>query len=373
MNELERRLRTVAVPDPDAEARAWRLAHAAYRRRPRPGARAARRRVPILLAVVAALAVTATATPAGTGALDLLRDVAGPQRARPAAASVPSLTSLRRVPGGGRLLVLRDHAGYVIGAGALPRRLGPATDATFSAFGRYVATASGRRLTVFAVDGRRVWSLREPAPIDGLAWAPDGLRVAYRAGGRLRVVDGNGERPRDLARADGAAVAWRPGVSPVITYQREPRVIAFTDVATGQDVARVAAPPGTFALRWSDDGGRLAVAAPRELRVYSPNGALLTRRRPAPGRTYDGVAFVPRTRRLAVVVRSGGSETLRLGERVLATAPFLVAPRFSPDGSWVVVDRGRERWSFVPVRGGRTRDVRGAAEIVGWSTPAARR
>ena len=116
----------------------------------------------------------------------------------------------------------------------------------------------------------------------------------------------------------------------------------------------------------------MAVAGPRDLWIYSPNGARLHRRSPAPGRTYDGLAWSPSTRQLAVVVRDGDREILRVGSRVLARGTFLTDPRWSPDGRWIVVSRGRERWSFFRTDGGAARHVRGAAAIAGWTTAAGR-
>lgn len=376
MTELERALRAGPAPDPDAQERAWRLAHAAYLRRPAPSGRRHRRRRALagLGASVAAVCGLAVAlTPAGGSVVRLVapstptRPAAAPE-ARAAASPGPALPR-----GTGRLLVLRDGWATVVERGGAARRLARADEATFSAFGRYVATARGPRITVYALDGRRVWSLVEPTHVHGLRWSPDGLRLAYRAGDLLRVVDGNGEAPRTLGRVAGAlALAWRPGPDAVLAVVRAPRVLTLVDVATGREVARLRAPAGTTGLSWSGDGRRLVAVGPSELRVLSRGGALLQRRTPPAGTTFVAAALSPRSHHLAVVRRGGDGDELSVGGRVRVTVPHLGAPVWSSDGRWLAAERGGDGWVFVPADPRRPPIVHRvrATTIAGWCCAA---
>jgi hypothetical protein len=375
VSDALRELHDRPAPDPAAEERAWRLVHAAFMRRPPAVAERTRARTLPALGGAVILALLLVFTPAGSAAIDAIRAVVAPApRAVRAPAPARPLTDLRRLPGGGRLLVIRDESAYVAGAGREPRRLGPASEATFSAFGRYVAAAHRHTLNVYAIDGRRVWSVAEARPIGSVRWSPDGLRIAYRAGNRMRLIDGNGERAQTLGRADGAGMAWRPGPEPVLAYERSPGLIALTDVSTRRDVARLRAPGGTFTMSWADDGRRLVAAGPRELRVFDRAGTLVARRTPRAGRAFDAATFAPGTHRLALVVFRGANEALRFAGRTVTSAPRLSGPLFSPDGRWLLVTRGRQRWSFYPVGtpNATAWQARGAVDVSGWCCPTGR-
>jgi hypothetical protein len=307
MSELGRRLASAAPDDPAAEQRAWELAHAAFvRRLARTDRRATRRRMAGLAAVTAALVLAAAMTSAGSVVVDLVADRM-PGSAPPAQMPKPQRVTF---PAGGKLLVVRGGWASLVRRGAPPRRLGPADEATFSAFGRYVALAHGRRLTVYALDGRRIWSLAERHRVHTVRWAPDGLRIAYRTGPLLRIVAGNGERPRTLGAATGRAAAWRPGAEAILAYLRTPRVVALADVATGEDVARVRPPTRTSTLAWSPDGQRLVAVGPHELRLLDRRGRIVRTERPPAGQAFASARFEAHghriARRLATLRRSGG-------------------------------------------------------------------
>lgn len=342
MNELARVLRESVVPDPTAEQRAWRLAHAAYVRRATTTSRRARHGAVAVAA--AALVLTLALTPAGGSVVRLVRQVASTHSAP--APALRATIALRMLPGGGRLLALRNGSAYVLGGSMSPQRLGRAHEATFSAFGHYVAAAQGHALTVYALDGRRVWSLEEPNRIRALRWSPDGLRLAYRAGSQLRIVDGNGENPRTLGHSTGRAVAWRPGPEPVLTYLRLPRLVVMRDVSTDTDIVRLRPPTGTTLLTWSTDGRRLLALGPRQLRVFSRQGASMAWRRAATNVAFVSAAFAPGTHRLALLSRHSDRDVISFAGRKVATGPHLTRPVWSPDGRWLVTRSG-PRWIFV--------------------------
>jgi hypothetical protein len=101
----------------------------------------------------------------------------------------------------------------------------PVTAATLSPHGLYVAAGIGRAIVALAPSGRRAWSqpLGAGCPrsdhvcgtVASIAWAPDGLRVAYvvRTDTRksvLHVIWGNGTHDTVVDRnAQGVAPSWR--------------------------------------------------------------------------------------------------------------------------------------------------------------------
>ena len=101
----------------------------------------------------------------------------------------------------------------------------PVTAATLSPHGLYVAAGIGRAIVALAPSGRRAWSqpLGAGCPrsdhvcgtVASIAWAPDGLRVAYvvRTATRksvLHVIWGNGTHDTVVDRnAQGVTPSWR--------------------------------------------------------------------------------------------------------------------------------------------------------------------
>jgi hypothetical protein len=98
----------------------------------------------------------------------------------------------------------------------------PVTAAALSPHALYVAAGIGHSLVTMAPSGRRAWSHPVPGTVAAIAWAPDGLRIAYivETAGRFRLyaIEGNGRRNRLV---DGAvrptAPAWR-GDSRALAY-----------------------------------------------------------------------------------------------------------------------------------------------------------
>ena len=76
----------------------------------------------------------------------------------------------------------------------------------------------GRRLAALDRRGHVRWSLTAPRPITPAHWSPSGFRVAYRSGGDLRVVAGDGTGDRLLDAGTFRPTAWRPGAAHVLAY-----------------------------------------------------------------------------------------------------------------------------------------------------------
>ncbi|HEU4598823.1 MAG TPA: hypothetical protein VFS26_03690, partial [Solirubrobacterales bacterium] len=183
----ERRLRELlrAAPVPgaaEAEERGLALVEAAFAQRPDTSVRrpSSLPRLALALAVAALLAALVL-SPAGAAVRHWIGDVFEPgvRNAEPA---------LTRIPGGGRLVVDSGKGPWVVRPDGSRRLLGNYREATWSPHGLFLAATSGRTLTAVEPDGTPRWSIAAAARVEDPRWSPSGFRIAYRAGGELRVV-----------------------------------------------------------------------------------------------------------------------------------------------------------------------------------------
>jgi dipeptidyl aminopeptidase/acylaminoacyl peptidase len=410
MTDLGDRLRGVDVPGAGAaQERGWRVVRAAAaqarqedaladdRGAARARRRAAvRRRLPrpaaVAAAAFAALAVLA-ATPPGGAVADWMRDRLG-RDAPPA--RVPARETLGSLPGGGRLLVESPAGVWLVQPDGSRRLLGRYDDATWSPQGRFVAATNPDGLFAVAPGGQVHWALARRGA-ESPRWSPSGFRVAYRAGGTLRVVagDGTGDKPlaRDLAVAPPA---WRPvfKLHALAAADRRGRVV-LVDADSGARLWRTAPGDRPLSLAWSDDGQRLLAVTRRSLRLFDPgDGRELARRDLPPGAVAGAVAFAPGRDTFALVrrlPRAGVDEVVLMrANRDLAavrpTAPgrpstgdpivFRGAGRlgnlaWSPDGRWLgIAWPTADQWLFV--KPGPRPQVRAAGDIARQFDPGAR-
>ena len=324
---VEERLRTLRAPDEaEAEERAWPVVREAYRERaPLPRAR---RRRQLAVAVAGGLAVIAVGlSPAGAEVGDLVSDVVGitGEDARP---------KLRSLPAAGELLVETADGVWVVAGDGSKRRLGAYEEAAWSPNGRYVAVADGSTLAAVDPDGDVQWTVSTHGRPADIAWEGTEFdtRIAYRAGGDLYVVGGDGLRNRRVARDVGpGAPAWiePAGVTKVdpAASGAFPYLLAFI---AEDGAARVVRPdtgaPVDLEL------GRDTLRAMRGEAVAAPLG-------PVP--------------RLAGVERGGGRSTLVVIEgdrrRVVFSGPGRITdPVWSPDGRWLLFGwHDADQWVFV--------------------------
>jgi len=249
---LERLLRVPQASD-EVERRALGLALAAL---PAPaGADRSRRLRVLLLAAAATLALLAVAAAAlaTAGALHVTLGTSSP--------GAPVLPRELHVPAGAKAVAaVVDGRLWLTTRSGLSIRGLPVQSATLSPHALYVAAGIGSSLVAMAPDGARAWSRAAGGPVVAIAWAPDGLRIAYvvRRAGRfqLRTVEGNGARDRLLDgnvrrvtpswRADSLAVAYVGGGGRAVVYDfahDSHRVVAGRPGAGAQQVAF--APEGT--------------------------------------------------------------------------------------------------------------------------------
>ena len=77
------------------------------------------------------------------------------------------------------------------------------------------ASPDGSELRAIDPAGNFRWSIEAGAPVKAIDWSSDeGFRVAYLAGGELRVVTGDGVTDRAVAPAADVPPAWQPESDP---------------------------------------------------------------------------------------------------------------------------------------------------------------
>lgn len=313
-------------PSPEVEARARRAALAALP--PAAHEALARRLVVAVAAVVVLLA-------AGAGALARIGAIHVGAKAKRVAA--PAAARLEVPPQErGILLVAGGRLWLTTRAGTRIERL-PVTAAELSPHALYVAAGIGRTLVVMAPDGRRAWSVPAAGTVAAIAWAPDGLRLAYVVetahGAQLRTIEGDGDHDRLLDgavrpvrpswRADSLALAYvaRGGGAVVYDLAHGSRRVVETGLCGGP----------VDSLSFAPRGRRLGLAGPHA--VFVDAGAGHAARCLPVGAHVRGLAWSGR--RLVYAAGTGSVETLAVardgrltgygpasaGARVRALAP----------------------------------------------------
>jgi hypothetical protein len=304
-SDAERRLETMfaEAPEPDPGAGEEALHRALRALQPVAAPRRGLRTAVLAFATAVVLLVVAAGSLAAAGALHVsfgakpkLRPVTQlvlPQGAKGIAAVVDGGLSVA-IKGGFRLQV-------------------PASAAALSPHAFYVAAGIGDRLVAMAPDGRLAWSHPVGGRVVAIAWAPDGIRIAYvvHAGRRyvLHVIYGNGINNTTIDRsvravkpswrADSLAFAYVGGGGRAIVYDighQQHQVVAVSPPVTGvafapsghtlaletpggvtladSALSRHIAAANVEAFGWLN--GRLAVAEPglnsAVIRLFAPDG-----------------------------------------------------------------------------------------------------
>lgn len=341
-------LRTRPTADErQAQERAWLLLRAAWDADARAGARGGRRWRWVSIPALVVLALLAVASPPGVAVAELVRQAIGKADPAPPARPVAG----RALPGGGTLLASGRKGPVVVhGARSQDRKLlGAVDEAAWSPRGRFVIVARGAQVIAVDRGGRRRWSIDADARVRGPRWSPDGFRVAYLAGRRLRVIAGDGTGGRALVRArPSIAPAWRPRTAlgrHVVAYVEPSGRVAVRDADTGLRLGSSRARLGVRALAWTGDGSRLMVLTATRLIWLTPGGT--STRFVSPGRRQRFVALAAagQGRSYATITRSaaGRSQVFLThgrgsGTRFLFGVPGATAGlAFSPDGRWLAV------------------------------------
>ena len=356
---MRRELERIEVPgEHAAHMRTWAVVRAAYAER-EPVPRRRRLLVPALAAAAVLAVVAAAASPPGRAVIDDVREVIGIEGAAPAVFSLPS---------GGRVLLTSGSGAWIAHADGSKRFLGPALDAAWSPFGRYVAVARANELVALEADGDVRWTLARP-DVSNPAWggSETDTRIAYRSGDRLRVVAGDGTGDRLLARGTAdVQPAWRPGAGHVLTYATRGGEIVTVDTGSGRVLWRRRAEGPAASLEWSSDGRRLLVQGGDFADVLTRDGRPFTGYVAEEGRIL-AAAFRPGSHAVAYAHEiRGRTQALVDGEPggLVFSGPGRIDElAWSPDGRWLLLGwRAADQWLFV--RPG-ARSVDAASDISG--------
>ena len=328
----------------EAGQRAWDTVHAAFEERlPSPRRRDWR---PFVLAAAAAVVLAAAFSPPGNAVFGSLRDaVRGAKNAKPALASLPAP---------GRLLAESSSGIWIVQNDGSKRLLAGYRDAAWSPHGLYVAGVHGNELRALEPNGKVHWSLGRTGRLRNPRWSFDGFRVAYFAGGALRVVNGDGTGDKLLTRdvLPGPS-AWQPNTH-TLAYVNRAGDIQIANVDKRNRSATVQTGSAPRQIDWAKNGKRFIAVEAHAIEVFWERG-------PRIGGLGRGIAQVsaaaisPNGRNIAFVETRGGRSTLQLtGVLGGPTGPiFGGAGTFanvgwSPDGRWLLLDwSSADQWLFI--------------------------
>ncbi len=361
---MRRRLEQVEIPgEHEARERTWRLVSVAFTERVPTPRRPTRRLVPAIAVVVAGAAVAAALSPPGRAVFHAIRKTVGVEKAQPALFSLPT---------GGQLLVASDGGIWVAQSDGSKRRLGSYGSAAWSPNGLFVAATRRNGLYALTPSGEERWSLARPG-VRSPRWTGSrtDTRIAYTSRGVLRVVAGDGTGDESVGSAPDMAhapLAWRPGTRSLAYALPQQAMLVVIDVAAHGDELWSRRVAKVTKLEWSQDGKRLLVLMPKELRVYDERGRLVQHRRAGRDANDMDAAFLPGTHRVALMRSHGARSDVLLfpgGPLLFHATGELQDLTFSPDGKWLLVGwPTADQLVFLRVTsGGGTRRITAVSNI----------
>jgi hypothetical protein len=247
-SELERRLEAVfaEAPEPDPGAGEEALHRALRALRPVAAPRRGIRAAVLALAAIVVLLVIAAGSLAAAGALHVTFGA----KAKP----LPATTQLVLPEGANGIAAVVDGRLSVVTNGGFRLQGLPVSAAALSPHALFVAAGIGHSLVAMAPDGRLAWSHPAGGEVVAIAWAPDGLRIAYVVDtGRhfVLVIYGNGihdttvdrsvRSVRPSWRGNSLAFAYVGGGGRAIVYDvghENRHVVAVSPPVTGLAFAR---------------------------------------------------------------------------------------------------------------------------------------
>ena len=339
----------------EAGERAWKVVRAAYETR-EPVAWPRRHARPLATGAVIAAVVAAAVSPPGRSVVHSFRKAVGVKTAQ---------QELFSLPAPGQLLVTGRGGTWLVRADGSRRRLGNYRDAAFSPHGLFIAATRTNELVALDPKGGVRWTLARRRPrLPAWAGTRTDTRIAYIAGGGLRVVAGDGTGDRLIGEAAPVQPAWRPGPGRFLAYSsgRSAVVLDLDRFST-----RLRTPPGEAPtkLEWSSDGRLLLVVAPHSLRVYDRQGRVVARDDPSDSTADADAAFVSGTHRV-VAIRAHGAQSdvfiVDTGQSLFRGTGAFRRLVSSPKGRWLLVTwPTANQWVFVRTDGPRR--IVGASRI----------
>lgn len=348
-------LERIPIPDEDeAEERGWRVVVAAYAGyEPRPAARRRGRLIAIAAAAALLAALVAVAvSPAGSNIVHSVREAIGIKKA------VPALT---RLPSTGRLLVNSAEGPWIVQPDGSKRLLGNYTQASWSPHGLFVVATREHELLALDPHGSARWSLARPGLVSLPRWAPDGFRIAYLEGPKLRIVAGDGTGDRFFA--DGVAhiaPAWRPSLSHehVVAFASSNGELELYAVDNNEPYARHQLPARPRQLLWSADGQRLVALSADTISIFDQNGKPLGSIHLA--RRSVAAAFAPHSHVLAVILTGVRSDVVSFdldhrrgaSQQIFGGQGRFSGLAWSPNGQWLLLAwPSADQWLFIRASG----------------------
>jgi hypothetical protein len=147
----------------------------------------------------------------------------------------------------------------------------PVDSAALSPHALYVAAGIGDSLVVMAPNGTRAWSHPAGGRVVAIAWAPNGLRIAYvvqrRAGGaQLRTIEGDGDHDHVLDDAvRPVAPTWRADALALAYVGAGGRAVVYDLVQSAHRLVQNDPNRTATRISFAPRGRRLAVASERRL------------------------------------------------------------------------------------------------------------
>jgi WD40 repeat protein len=138
---------------------------------------------------------------------------------------------------------------------------------------------------------RPAWTAAVPDHVIGVAWSPDGSRLAAASvGGPVTVFDAATGKPVHELKGHGfgtTAVAWQPGGSLLATAGQDGKVRLW-DTTAGTEVKAIdGGAAWVERLRWNAAGTLLAAGAGKKVRVWDAAGNLVRELPPQAGTVTD--------------------------------------------------------------------------------------
>lgn len=226
-SELEQRLEGLFAeapePDPGAEEKARHRALQALR--PVAAPRRGMRTAVLAFAAIVVLLVLAAGSLAAAGALHVSLGTKAPAPPRTIPLSLPRGANGIAAIVNGKLSVVTKSGFRLQGL--------PASSAALSPRALYVAVGLGHSLVVLRPNGSQAWSHPVGGKVVDIAWAPDGLRIAYIVKSphgyhwRLGVIWGNGTHGQLIDRLVAPTMpSWRADSLALAYDARDPAPVS---------------------------------------------------------------------------------------------------------------------------------------------------
>jgi hypothetical protein len=267
-SELERRLEGMLAeaPEPDPGAAEEALPRALRALQPAASPRRSLRTAVLVFAATAVLLGIAAGSLAAAGALHVSLGVK----------RQPAITQLVLPKGANGITAIVDGRLSVVTKGGFRLQGQTATAAALSPHALYIVAGIGDSLVAMAPNGRQAWSHLAAGRVIAIAWAPDGLQIAYVVRSRdhlaLHLIYGNGRKDTTIDRSVRAVrPSWRADSLALAYVGAGGRAIVYDLSHERRDLVAVRAP--VTGIAFPPRGNSLAVETPTGVWLAHAGGA----------------------------------------------------------------------------------------------------